>query len=125
MILSQCFYVAAARSQYKVELPNTDGPEGFRRVFRAHQNTLEQLPFFLISMWSFAITTSFFIAIWLIRIDDQIAGYLGLIWVVLRSIYAIAYPRKLRLAPYTISSYLFGIFMLLGSAQSIISSYFD
>jgi len=48
--------VGHARKEFKVKIPNTVGPEGFMRVFRVQQNDVEQLPFFLTSLWLFSLT---------------------------------------------------------------------
>ncbi|XP_071853927.1 microsomal glutathione S-transferase 2-like [Apostichopus japonicus] len=43
--------VGQARRKFKVPVPQTDGDEGFVRVFRAQQNTLEFAPLFLPCVW--------------------------------------------------------------------------
>ncbi|XP_065672554.1 microsomal glutathione S-transferase 2 isoform X2 [Hydra vulgaris] len=44
--------VGKARQKYKVPPPETTGDEGFVRIFRAHQNSVEFYPVFLASLWS-------------------------------------------------------------------------
>ncbi|KAJ8020822.1 Microsomal glutathione S-transferase 2 [Holothuria leucospilota] len=43
--------VGKARGKFKVPPPATDGDEGFVRVFRAQQNTVEMAPIFYSTMW--------------------------------------------------------------------------
>ena len=43
--------VAAARGTFKVKHPATTGNADFERIFRAHINTLEWMPTFLIPLW--------------------------------------------------------------------------
>lgn len=74
--------VGGARGKYKVQPPCTDGPEEFRRVFRAQQNTLEQLVLFLPSLWLFALYIS---PVW--------AAVLGAVWVVARVWYVLGYSQ--------------------------------
>jgi len=74
--------VAAARGKFGVKLPATTGNHDFERVYRAHINTLEWLPTFLVPLW--------FTAIYL---DDRIAAGLGLVWIVGRILYFIGYRQ--------------------------------
>ncbi len=71
-----------ARKAHGVDYPNTHGPDAFNRVWRAHQNTLEQLAIFLPSLWLFAAIVS-----------DLWAGALGLVWVVGRILYVKGYAE--------------------------------
>ena len=78
--------VGKARKAHGVDYPNTQGPDAFNRVWRAHANTLEALPQFLPSLWMFAVIVS-----------DQWAGALALVWAVGRVIYVKGYaiaPEK-------------------------------
>ena len=74
--------VAAARGKFGVKLPATTGNPDFERVFRAHQNTLEWMPTFLVPLWLTAIF-----------LDDRIAAGLGLVWIVARILYFTGYRR--------------------------------
>jgi len=47
--------VSAARVKHGVAAPSTSGHPAFERVFRVHQNTLEQLIIFIPALWMFAI----------------------------------------------------------------------
>lgn len=50
--------VGKARGKYNVKAPATDGDEGFTRVFRVQQNTLEQLIIFIPSTFAFSFYVS-------------------------------------------------------------------
>lgn len=43
--------VGAMRNKYDVKPPASMGAPAFERAFRAHQNTLESLPVFLVPLW--------------------------------------------------------------------------
>lgn len=78
--------VGMARGKYNVPAPATTGNEDFERVNRVHQNTLEQLIVFVPSLWIFAEFTSM-----------KIAAGLGVLFLVGRLVYAVAYvadPKK-------------------------------
>lgn len=99
------FRVGSARTKHQVMPPHTTGPEAFMRVFRAQQNTLEQLVLFLPSLWLFALFISH---LW--------AGILGALWIIFRVWYILGYSRatEKRMAPF-----LFGLVItvvLLGGA---------
>lgn len=49
------YHVSLARMKHGVAAPATSGHPEFDRVFRVHQNTLEQLVAFLPALWMFAI----------------------------------------------------------------------
>lgn len=72
--------VGPARKKHGVDYPNVTGPDAFNRVFRAHQNTLEQLVIFLPSLWLYAAVGS-----------DGWAGILGLLWATGRIWYVLGY----------------------------------
>lgn len=76
------YNTATARGRYKVKAPAVTGNEHFERAYRVQMNTLEQLAFFLPSMWLYAAT-----------LNDIGAAVGGLIWVVGRLIYAFSYIR--------------------------------
>jgi glutathione S-transferase len=87
-LLAVAFYfflatrVAAAHSKFDVKLPATTGNPDFERVFRAHVNTLEWMPTFLVPLWLCAIYLS-----------DVAATMLGLVWIVGRALYFAGYSR--------------------------------
>jgi glutathione S-transferase len=73
-LLAVAFYfflatrVAAARGKFGIQLPATTGNPDFERIFRAHVNTLEWMPTFLVPLWLCAI-----------YLNDIAAAVLGLV----------------------------------------------
>jgi glutathione S-transferase len=74
--------VGKAREAFGIKAPATSGNLDFERVFRVQMNTLEWLPFFLPSLWLFAI-----------YISDEIAALLGLVWIAGRILYMTGYSQ--------------------------------
>src|SRR5262245_66090111 len=74
--------VAVARGTFNVKHPTTTGNLDFERIFRAHVNTLEWMPTFLVPLWLCAVYLS-----------DIGAAVLGLVWIVGRSVYFLCYKR--------------------------------
>ncbi len=74
--------VGKARKAHGVDYPATSGPDAFNRVWRAHMNTLEQLPIILVPMWLFAAL-----------VGDPYAAPLGLVWIVGRILYVQGYAQ--------------------------------
>ena len=72
--------VAKARGTYGVPAPATSGDPIFERHFRVQMNTLEWLAMFLPALWLGAIWSS-----------DGVAAGLGLVWIIGRIIYMLAY----------------------------------
>lgn len=97
------YRVGRARSRYKVPPPVTEGPEEFVRVFRAHQNTLEQLMMFLPSLWLAAI-----------YFNPLFATVLGAIWVIVRVWYVLAYSAaaEKRLLPFILAIVIVVVLMI-------------
>ncbi len=73
---------ARARARYGIQAPAVTGAPEFERAFRIQQNTLEQLIWFLPSLWLFAFYVS---PTW--------GGILGLVWIGGRIHYALSYYR--------------------------------
>ena len=74
------FQVGQARVKYGVKAPETSGKDKFERIFRVHQNTVEQLVIFLPALWMFA---------YFVRAD--VAAGLGLIFIIGRQVYRSEY----------------------------------
>lgn len=72
--------VAKARGTYNIPAPATAGDPIFERYFRVQMNTLEWLAMFLPALWLAAVWQS-----------DLTAAGLGLVWIMGRIIYMIAY----------------------------------
>ena len=75
--------VAAARGKSGIAAPAMTGDPVLERTIRAHYNTLEWLPLFLVPMWLFAIYWS-----------PMIAAGVGVVWIVGRIIYQRAYVAE-------------------------------
>jgi hypothetical protein len=74
--------VGRGRSKYKIDAPATTGNPDFERLFRVQMNTLEALAMFLPSLWVAARYA-----------DPLLVGGIGLLWVVGRIWYAVAYAN--------------------------------
>ena len=72
--------VPRARIKCGISAPAMTGDPLLERTIRAHYNTLEWLPVFLVSLWLFAVY-------W----NELIAAAVGAVWVVGRVIYALGY----------------------------------
>ena len=87
-LLAVAFYfflatrVSAAHSRFNLRLPATTGNPDFERIFRAHMNTLEWMPTFLVLLWLCATYLS-----------DVVATVLGVVWIVGRAVYFAGYSR--------------------------------
>ncbi len=88
LVLALVLYIAVfvsvgrARVRYGVQAPAVTGAPEFERALRVQQNTLEQLVWFMPSLWLFAAYVS---PLW--------AGLLGLGWIAARFYYAVSYNR--------------------------------
>lgn len=76
-------WVGKMRGKYSVVAPAEDGPPEFRRVFRAHLNTLEQIVIFLPALALFAIA-------W----GDALAAVIGAFWPAGRIMYGLGYAKE-------------------------------
>ena len=74
--------VGRARAKCGIAAPAMTGDPVLERTIRAHYNTLEWLPLFLVSMWLFAIY-------W----NDLVAAAVGVVWIVGRILYQTGYVR--------------------------------
>ena len=77
------FNVGRARGKYLVKAPAVTGHELFERAYRIQLNTIENVLMFLPALWLYAIF-----------IGDKGAGGSGLIWLIARVWYAIAYQQN-------------------------------
>lgn len=76
------FRVGGARRTSGIAAPAMTGDPLLERSIRAHYNTLEWLPIFLVSLWLFALY-------W----NDLVAAGLGVVWIVGRVLYALGYVK--------------------------------
>ena len=102
--------VGQARAKCGIAAPAMTGDPVLERTIRAHYNTLEWLPLFLVPMWLFAIYWS-----------DLIAAIAGLVWIAGRIIYQIGYvsdPAKR--APGFLIQFLAVAVLILGSLGRLV-----
>lgn len=74
------FNVIHARHKFNIPAPAIGGNPDFERIFRAHQNTAEQMLLFLPSLWLATLNG-----------PANVSGFIGLIWVAGRALYAYDY----------------------------------
>lgn len=108
------FNSGMARGRYNVDAPSTDGPPEYRRRYRAHMNTLEQMASFLPAMWIFATLVS-----------DMWAACLGLAWCIGRVVYSVGYYNESeKRMPGLFISFFATVFLILGSIVAVVMSHF-
>jgi glutathione S-transferase len=107
--------VAAARGKFGVRLPATTGNPDFERVFRAHTNTLEWMPTFLVPLWLCAVYLS-----------DIAAAALGLVWIAGRVLYFTGYSSaaEKRLPGFFIQATVC-LLLFIGAAVGIVRHFFS
>ena len=98
--------VAGARRRCGIHAPAMTGDPVLERTIRAHLNTLEWLPPFLVGLWLFSIY-------W----NDRVAALIGAVWIAGRVFYALAYAagEAKRLPGFLIQG-LAGFALLIGAA---------
>jgi glutathione S-transferase len=103
--------VSRARVRYGIKAPVVSGSAEFERAFRVQQNTLEQLIWFIPSLWLFTVFVS---SLW--------AGLIGLMWVAARAHYAVSYCRdpETRGPGYTIA-FVCAAALLVGALVAIVA----
>jgi glutathione S-transferase len=75
--------VASARKRYGINAPAVSGDPAFERVFRVQMNTLENTVMFIPALW---LASQYADPVW--------AGIAGLVWLIGRVWYALAYSRE-------------------------------
>jgi uncharacterized membrane protein YecN with MAPEG domain len=104
--------VPRARTKCGIAAPAMTGDPLLERTIRAHYNTLEWLPIFLVSLWMFAIYWS-----------ELAAAALGAVWIVARIVYALSYYRAAdRRGPGFLVQSLVTAVLLFGSLGKIVWS---
>jgi hypothetical protein len=83
LMFCTAFAVGRARSLYKIAAPAISGHPAFERAYRVQMNTLEAVVLFLPTLW---LAATYGFAFW--------AGIAGLVWLVGRIWYALAYLRE-------------------------------
>jgi uncharacterized membrane protein YecN with MAPEG domain len=74
--------VGRARAKTGIAAPAMTGDPLLERSIRAHHNTLEWLPLFLVPLWLFALYWS-----------DLVAAGVGVVWIVGRVLYQLGYVK--------------------------------
>ena len=82
LMFGTAMHVGRSRMQYQVKAPATTGHEMFERAYRIQVNTIENFLMMFPSLWIYAVFT-----------DDLGAGVIGVIWLVGRVMYAVAYQN--------------------------------
>jgi uncharacterized MAPEG superfamily protein len=82
MFFWTAFRVGGMRGKYDVKAPATSGHPEFDKAYRVQMNTLEQIVIFLPLLW---LSNAYFMTM------PYLTGALGLVWIVGRIIYALAY----------------------------------
>lgn len=83
LLFGTAFAVGRARGRYQIKAPATSGHPAFERAFRAQMNTLEATVMFLPLLW---LAAYYGFALW--------GGIAGLVWIVGRVWYAVAYLKQ-------------------------------
>lgn len=102
--------VGIARGKYKVPAPQTNGPVEFLQILRIQINTAEQLCLFLPALWMCAYF-----------LDDRWAALGGVMWIIGRIMYALAYSRApQKRAPGFGITILASVGLMVGTAVGLI-----
>jgi glutathione S-transferase len=102
--------VGQARGKYGIKAPAVTGNEHFERAYRVQMNTVEQMVFFLPALWLYAVLLS-----------DKGGAVGGLIWVIGRAVYAVAYLNNpAKRGPGTMISTLAMIGLYLGAVYGVV-----
>jgi len=104
--------VGAARAKYNVVAPATAGNPIFERTFRVQQNTLEQLPVFLVGLYFFSA-----------HLSALGAAIIGVIWLLGRVLYMQSYiadPAKR--GPGALITFASEAVLVIGGAVGVIRS---
>jgi glutathione S-transferase len=104
------FAVGKARATHNVPAPAMDGPPEFQRAYRVQANMVEQMVFFLPSLWLFANA-------W----GDILAAVIGVFWPIGRILYARGYYIAAdKRGPGFLISMLASIILLIGGIVGIV-----
>ncbi|NII09307.1 MAPEG family protein [Oleiagrimonas sp. C23AA] len=105
LLLAAVMYaVARARGRYGIKAPAITGHPAFEAIFRVQANTVESVVMFLPTLWLAARYS-----------NPTLAGALGLLWVLARAWYAVAYARRpaSREAPFVVASLLWVVLLVM------------
>jgi uncharacterized MAPEG superfamily protein len=82
LLFGTMWVVGHARGKYGIKAPATSGHPAFERAYRVQMNTLEQTVMFLPTLW---LAATYGFSGW--------AGIAGLVWLLGRAWYALAYLK--------------------------------
>jgi uncharacterized membrane protein YecN with MAPEG domain len=106
----QSLLVTSSRIKNKIAYPQTTGNQSFERTFRAHYNTLENLPFIIPLVLMYGAI-----------VNPLIATFLGFCWGSLRILYALGYTKSVKSRhPAGGISTLIILFLLISSLYNLI-----
>ena len=100
MQFAMWFKVGISRPKYQIIPPAISGNIEFERLFRAHQNTVEYMPMFLVLLWLAGLTGG----------DTNWVGVLGWAWIIARIIYFIGYAQG---NPIRTKGFMLSVFCLM------------
>ena len=104
--------VARTRGRLGIEPPATSGDPAFERIYRVHQNTLEQLAVFVPALWLYALFLS---PTW--------ASAIGGVWLLGRIVYAWGYYTEAkRRIPGMVITMLANLALVVGTLISIVQA---
>ena len=104
------FNVGRARAKFGIKAPSTDGPPAFLSVLRVQANTVEQLILFLPALWLCAFLAG-----------DRAAALGGVVWLIGRLWYAIAYYRDAaRRGPGFVIAMLATMGLMVGAVSGLV-----
>jgi uncharacterized MAPEG superfamily protein len=83
LLLGTMWVVGRARDKYSIKAPAISGDPAFERAYRVQMNTLESTVMFLPTLW---LAANYGFSGW--------AGVAGLVWIVGRVWYALAYLKE-------------------------------
>ncbi|PCH59760.1 MAG: hypothetical protein COC19_06745 [SAR86 cluster bacterium] len=101
--------VGRARGKFDIQAPAVSGNIEFERVYRAQQNTMEQLVVFIPAIFIYNHLGS-----------SSVAAGLGLLFVIGRAVYFYTYSRGLNRGTGFLMGFIAIIILLLASAYNVI-----
>ena len=101
--------VGRARGRFGIHAPTMSGPVEFERVLRVHANTIENTVLFLPCLW---LCVPYWGAFW--------PGVVGLVWVLARGWFAVAYGSGGNRGPAFTVSIVANLILLLGALFGVL-----
>lgn len=106
LMFATVWMVGRARERYGIKAPSISGDPAFERAWRVQMNTLENATMFIPALWLAAQ-----------YVDPLWAGIAGMVWLIGRVWYALAYVRDAtRRGPgYMVSMLAWAVLMLMAA----------